>query len=287
MILVTGTTGKIGGEVVKELSALGAQFRALVRKSTDADKLNAQGVETVLGDFTQPQSIQTALQGVERVFLLSPSSPMQTELEEALVDEAKKAGVKQIVKLSVLGANSQANSRFLKWHAQIEQKIKASGIAYTFLRPNAFNQNWVPIYAPSVVADGMIYAPAEDCKISWVNTRDIGAVAARVLTESGHEGNTYEITGPDALSYAQIAEKLSALVGKKVTYVSVPDEGARQSIISSGAPNWYADGFVELYQFYRQGGGAVVTETVKQVTKTKPRSLEAYLEENAQAFKGS
>lgn len=287
MILVTGSTGNIGSGVVRELTALGAEFRALVRQNTDADKLSAQGVKTVLGDFAQPQSIQTALQNIERVFLLSPSSPMQTEFEGALVDEAKNAGVKHIVKLSILGADSQANSALLKWHSQIEQKIKASGIAYTFLRPNSFNQNWVPIYAPSVVADGMIYAPAEDCKISWVDTRDIGAVAARVLTESGHEGNTYEITGPDALSYAQIAEKLSALVGKKVTYVSVPDEGARQGMISSGAPDWYADALVGLYQLYRQGGGAAVTETVEQVTTTKPRSLEAYFEENAPAFKGN
>jgi uncharacterized protein YbjT (DUF2867 family) len=287
MILVTGSTGGIGREVVRELAALGAEFRALVRKNTNADKLSAQGVETVLGDFAQPHSIRTALQGIERVFLLSPSSPMQTDFEGALVDEAKNAGVKHIVKLSVLGANSQSNSALLKWHSQSEQKIKASGIAYTFLRPNSFNQNWVPIYAPSVVADGMIYAPAEDCKISWVDTRDIGAVAARVLTESEHEGNTYEITGPDALSYAQIAEKLSALVGKKVTYISVPDDGAQQAMISSGTPDWYADALVGLYQFYRQGGGAVVTDTVEQITKTKPRSLDAYLEENAQAFKGS
>ena len=287
MILVTGATGRIGREVVRELAALGAEFRALVRKNTDADKLSAQGVETVLGDFAQPQSIQTELQGVERVFLLSPSSPMQTKFEGALVDEAKNAGVKHIVKLSALGADSQANSALLKWHRQSEQKIEASGIAYTHLRPNGFNQNFVPFYAPSVATDGMLYAPAEDCKISWVDTRDIGAVAARVLTESGHEGNTYEITGPDALSYTQIAEKLSALVGKKVTYVNVPDEGARQAMISSGAPDWYANALVALYHFYRQGDGAVVTDTVEQVTKTKPRSLDAYFEENAQAFKGS
>jgi len=287
MILVTGSTGRIGREVVRELAALGAEFRALVRKNTDADKLRNQGVETVLGDFTQPQSIQTALQGVERVFVLAPSSPMQAELEGALVDEAKNAGVKHIVKLSVLGAGTQANSALLKWHRQSEQKIEASGIAYTHLRPNAFHQNFVSFYAPSIAADGMLYAPAEECKISWIDTRDIGAVAARVLTESGHEGNIYEITGSEALSYTQIAEKLSALVDKKVTYISVSDEDARQSMISFGAPDWYADGFVALYQFYRQGGGAVITDTVEQVTKTKPRSLDAYLQENAQAFKGS
>jgi uncharacterized protein YbjT (DUF2867 family) len=287
MILVTGATGRIGSAVVKELAALGAEFRALVRNNTDADKLNAQGVETVLGDLTEPQSIQTALQGVERLFVLSPSSPMQVQVEGALVDEAKNVGVKHIVKLSVLGADTQANSALLKWHRQSEQKIEASGIPYTFLRPNAFHQNFVSFYAPSIAADGMLYAPAEECKISWIDTRDIGAVAARVLTESGHEGNIYELTGSEALSYPQIAENLSTLVGKKVTYISVSDEDARQSMISFGAPDWYAENLVTLYQFYRQGGGAVITDTVEQVTNTKPRSLHAYLEENTQAFKGS
>jgi uncharacterized protein YbjT (DUF2867 family) len=217
-----------------ELIARKARFRALARKPEDVERLKSQGIEAVRGDITDRKSIQAAMQGVTHVYILTPSDFRLAETEGMIVDEAKKVGVQHIVKHSVLGADVNAICPFTSIHAQAENVIQESGIAYTFLRLNSFMQNFVPSHARSIAAQGTFYEPLADARVSHVDTRDIAIAAANVLTETGHEGRAYDITGPEALTDYQIADKLSTLLGKQITYTPVPDEAMHQGLLSTG-----------------------------------------------------
>ncbi len=287
MILVIGATGNVGSKLLRELALRNAQFRALVHKEKDGERLRALGIDAMHGDITQPVSIRPALQGVDSLYLLSPSSPQLAEIEGALVDEAKKAGVRYIVKHSVLGADIHAESPLTSVHAYAEEAVKASGIAYTFLRLNSFMQNFVTSHAWSIVAQGTFFEALGDARVSHVDTHDIAAAAARVVTEEGHEGCSYDITGPEALSNFQIAEKVSALLGRQVTYTSVPDEAMWQGLLGAGLSAWYADSVVKLYRFFREGGGAPVTTDLTQLIGRQPHTMDIYLQENVAALRGA
>jgi len=286
MILVTGSTGNVGSKLLTELHARNAPVRALARKQEDVERLKAQGVEAVRGDITDRESIRVAMQGATHLYILTPSTPRLAETEGVLVDEARKASVQHIVKHSVLGADVDAICPFTSIHAQAEETIQASGIPYTFLRLNSFMQNFVTSHARPIIAQGTFYEPLADAQVSHVDTRDIALAAANVLTETGHEGRAYDITGPEALTDAQIAARLATLLGKQITYTPVPDAAMRQQLLSAGLPDWYADSLVKLYQFYRQGGGAPVAPDLEQLIRQKPRTMDAYLQENVAAFKG-
>ena len=286
MILVIGSTGNVGSKLLRELTARKVAFRALARKPKDVERLRTQGIDAVLGDITDRESIRAALQGVTHFYILTPSSPQLVEIETGLVDEAKKAGVQHIVKQSVLGADVHAICPFTQVHAQAEEVVKASGIPYTFLRLNSFMQNFVTSHARPIVAQGTFFEALADARVSHVDTRDIALAAAMVLTETGHEGQAYAITGPEALTDTQIAEKLSAVLGKQITYIPVPDEAMRQGLLAAGLSDWYADGLVKLNQFFRQGGGAAVTPDLERLIGQKPRTMDAYLQENVTAFRG-
>lgn len=287
MILITGATGTVGREVARELLAKSVPFRVMVRRDGAADGLRARGVEIARGDFAAPDSVRAALRGVERAFLLSPSSPAQAAQEIAFVDAARAAGVRHVVKLSVLAADRAPEVVLMRWHSQVERHLADSGLAFTLLRPNSFQQNLVRSNAPTVAAEGALYASAGAAAISMVDARDIGAVAAAVLTEEGHDGRTYDITGPEAVSYGQIADRLSTLLGRAVNHVSPPDDAARAAMVAQGVPEWYADGLVALFAFYRRGGGAAVADTIERLIGRPPRTLDAYLAENASAFVGA
>ena len=286
MILVTGSTGNVGSKLLRELTARKVAFRAFVHKPKDVERLRAEGIDAVLGDITDRESIRAALQDVTHFYILTPSSPQLADIEGGLVEEAKQAGVQHIVKHSVLGSDVNAICPFTQVHAQAEEVIKASGIPYTFLRLNSFMQNFVTSHARSIMAQGTFYEALADARVSHVDTRDIAVAAATVLTEAGHEGQAYDITGPEALTDTQIAEKLSAILDKQITYTPVPDEAMRQGLLTAGLSDWYADSLVKLNQFYRQGGGAPVTPDLERLIGRKPSTIDAYLQENVSAFRG-
>ncbi|MAT97070.1 MAG: NAD(P)-dependent oxidoreductase [Anaerolineaceae bacterium] len=285
MILVTGSTGNVGQHVVRELMAINVPFRALAHTSAKAKALEAQGIEAVVGDFADGTSIRTALQGIERVFLLLPDSPRRVQLEKDFLTEARRAAVRHVVKLSILGANSQAAAPILKWHGQSEQQLEASSLAYTHLRVNWFMQDMLADQARSIAQESTIYQPHEEAHVSLLDTRDVGAVAAKVLTETGHEGRAYEITGPEALSFSQIAEKLSAYLGKPVVYSRISDAMAWQNMLANGVPAHTAHNYLTLFQFHRQGGGAVLTGFIEILTGRPARTLDGFIAENIQGFK--
>ncbi len=283
MILVTGAGGTVGTEVVKQLKAAGAKFRVGYRTPGKAEKARAEGLDSVTFDFEDRASVAAALKGADKLFLLSGNIPNQVEVETAAVEEAKKAGVKHIVKLSVLQADKEQYS-FAKWHRAVEKAIEKSGLAYTFLRPTGFMQNFVNYNAGSIKAQGAIYEPM-DAKVSHVDVRDIAAVAVKTLTTSGHENKAYELTGPEALSYEQVAEKISRAIGKPVKAVFTGVDAARQAMLGMGMPQFMVDAVLDLQKVYATGVSEKVYPDIEKVTGRKARSFDDFLRDDLTAFR--
>jgi uncharacterized protein YbjT (DUF2867 family) len=285
MILVTGATGANGSEIVKQLAAAGVPCRAMVRNPDKATELRLPGVEIVRGDFAEAASLDAALRGVNHAVLLSTFDPQQVELQGNFIQAAQRAKVEHVVKLSALGANPNSKIMVGKWHGQIEQQLEKSGLGWTMLQPSFFMQN-MRMFADSIAQQGAFACPAGDGQMGMVDVRDIAAVAVKALTEPGHMGKKYVVTGPEAISYGQIAEKLSAATGKSVQYVNVTPDDAKKNMLGMGLPAWFVDAMLELYGVVRGGYGAVVTKVVEQVTGQKPRNFEAFAREHARMFRG-
>jgi uncharacterized protein YbjT (DUF2867 family) len=284
-ILVTGATGNIGRILVKELAAANVTARALVRSREKAEGIEKLGLEAVIGDLDKPETLKPALKGIEKVFLLSAPDPRQVELQGNLIKAAKTEGVRHIIKLSAIGVDRGEDSFTLaRLHRETEEEIERSGIDYTHLRPNGFMQNAL-MFAGTIKSQGAFYAPLGDAKVSYVDARDVAAVAFSTLTKDGHEGKAYEITGPESLAYTDVAHELSTATGREVKYVDVPMEAARQAMLGMGLSEWLADALVELFNFYRDGGAERVTNAVREVTGRAPISLAQFARDYAEAFK--
>jgi uncharacterized protein YbjT (DUF2867 family) len=284
-ILVTGATGTIGRILVEKLAAAGAPARALVRSREKGEGIEKLGLEVVIGDLGKPETLNPALEGIEKVFLLSAPDPRQAELQSNMVQAAKAAGVRHIVKLSAIGVGGELDAISLgRLHRQTEEEIERSGINYTHLRPNGFMQNAF-MFAATIKSQGAFYAPLGDARVSYVDARDVAAVALHTLTEDGHEGKAYEVTGPEALSYDDMAREFSAVLGREVKYVDVPVEAARGAMLGMGMQAWLVDALVELFSVYRSGQAARVTETVREVTGRAPLTFAQFARDYAQAFK--
>src|SRR6202166_3299190 len=238
MILVTGATGLNGKELLRLLSARGVAVRALVRNPAKAEAIAAlPHVEIVQGDMARPETLAAGLRGVDRAMLISSSDPLMLDVQTNFIDAARKAGVKHIVKLSGIMPELNSAFRFARMHGEIEQRLEASGIAFTHLRAGEF----MPAYfrqVPNITAKGAIFLPMEDARIASIDVGDIAEIAASVLTRSGHEGRIYPLTGPQALTMTEVAAKLSVATGKTVRYVNVPPEAARQAQLAAGMPPW-------------------------------------------------
>jgi uncharacterized protein YbjT (DUF2867 family) len=283
MILVTGAGGTVGTAVLEELRKLGHKPRAAYHSRNKAEQAKAAGYEAVVLDFAEPQTLQPALKGIEAVFLLGTGVIGQADQETNVVKAAKTAGVKKLVKLSVLKAATE-DYKFGKMHRAVEREVEASGLAWTFLRPNSFMQNFITYMGESIRSEGAFYEPAADAKISHIDVRDIARVAALALSTTGHEGKAYELSGPTAFSYHEAAKTLSNVLGKEIQYIAVSDDDARASMVATGIPDIYADYLVDLNRLYRRGGGTVITSTIKDVTGREPIDFEQFARDYREAF---
>ena len=283
-ILITGTTGNIGRELTKQLLAQRVPFRAMVRSTKGLEAFSEmEGAEIVIGDFNNAKTVADALKGIERAFLLTNSSEQAQTQQLAFVELASRAEVKQIVKLSQWAADIDSPVRFLRYHAVVENKIKELGIAHTFLRPNLFMQGLLG-FRSTIIEQGKFFAAVGDAKISIVDVRDIAAVAAVALTEDGQAGKTYNITGPEALSHQQMAEKLSVALNRQIQFVDISPESMRETLASVGFPDWQADGLIEDYAHYHRGEASIVTADIKDATGKPPQSFEEFARDYAPEF---
>lgn len=276
-ILITGASGKIGLPLTEQLADMRVPFRALVHSPLKEPLLSRWTTDIVAGDYGDTTAMEKAFDGIDRVYLVSPSSPDQFRVQAALVDTARRKGVKHIVKLSALGTSPYSPVGILRSHAAIEEYIRTSGVAYTFLHPHFFMENLLA-NAHGIRKDGAIYSPLGDAAISVISVHDIAAVAAAVLTGEGHAGRTYQLTGPKAVTYDEIATTIGAVIGGRVVSVPITFEAARQNMIRAGMPEWFAEDIIRMMKTWAEGKGSKVTHDVELVLERQPISLREFLE---------
>ena len=280
MILITGASGNVGREVVKQALAVGLKVRATFQSPAVAAKAPA-GLEGVIMDYAKPETIRAALHGVEKIFLVAPPVRDLPVLEANFVKEVRAAGRKHIVKLSALGGRE---SMFPRGHRDSEENIEASGLPYTFLRPNGFMQNLVNYNAGTIRSQNAFYGCQGNGAVGIIDIRDIAAAAVIVLAATGHEGKSYALTGGESLTNEQIAEKISRVVGRKISYVDLPAAELKKGIMSTGTSEWSADALIDLQRLYREGKASQVTDDVERLTRHKPIAFDQFAHDYAFAF---
>ena len=284
-IVVTGATGNVGSILIPKLIAMGATVRALVRDESKAQGLRDQGVEVVSGDLDKPETLEAAFSGVDKVFLITAPNPNQVTQARNAIAAAKRAGSPHIVRLSAHAVKDMPGAlpRVSAQHAEIDTELKASGLPYTILRPHNFMQNTF-MAAQTVASDGAMYMPLKEGEFGMIDLRDIVDVAAKVLTEAGHEGKTYDLTGPASISAHDIAAGLSKALGKEVKYVDVPLEAAREAMVGMGLPEWIVGALNEYNKAFSEGSGDFTTNDFEEITGHPARSYETFASDFAQAF---
>jgi uncharacterized protein YbjT (DUF2867 family) len=280
MILITGASGNVGREVLKQVMETGNHVRAAFQTLSNAANAPA-GVDVAILDYNKPETIRAALEGIERVFLVGPPTSNLPAMERNAVDQMKASGTAHVVKLSAMGGRS---ATFPRQHTDSEDYIKSSGISYTFLRPNGFMQNFVNYSKETIVNQSAFYGSQGNGKVSHIDIRDIAAVAAKTLTGGEHEGKTYTLTGPQALSNSEVAQIFSDELGHPIRYVDVPPDQLRRGMLDAGVPEWSADALLDLARLYREGGASAVTRDVDHVLGREPISFTQFVRQYRQAF---
>lgn len=274
MIVVTGAGGNVGGALVTDLKARGAKFTAAYHSKEKATAAAKNGIKTAIIDFGNHQSLDTAFEGADALFLVASGAFGQFEAETAAIDAAVGSGVRKIVKLSVIGAQD-ADFSFARVHRPIEDYLKSADIAWTMLQPNGFMQNF-SVFMREAINAGTLYEPMADARVSYVDLKDVARVAAEALTDSAHDGKSYTLTGPRSLGVGDACEVLSQVVGHTVTYQAIDEGAARAGMIGYGMPETYADLMLELYRFYREGGGEAVKDDIFKVTGADPTDFRTF-----------
>ena len=273
LILVTGATGNVGAEVIRLLDRQNQPIRAGI--ASRRDRTFSSQVEIVAFDFTKPETFEPALQGVRKLFLVRPPAISQVKrLIFPAIDAAKQAGVEQIVFLSLLGAEVLSFTP----HAKIEHYIRSMGMSYTFLRPSFFMQNLSTTHRLEIKDQHEIFVPAGQGKTSFIDVRDIAAIAALVLTKSGHENQAYSLTGSEALNYTEVAEIFTAVLGRSVIYRSPSIARFAWRLYKRGVSVELIAVMIGVYTTARFGRASTVTPEAKQLLQREPIAMRQFVE---------
>jgi len=284
MILVTGATGTNGKELIRQLTAAGQRVRAFVRDAAKAESLKGEQVELAEGNFDQVESLHSALQGVEKAFLLVPVAEQFPGWQTAFIEIAKHAGVRHLVKFSGMGAAAgQTAGELLRLHGETDEFLRRSGLPFTILQPNSFHQNILGSLS-TINGHGVFYWPMKDAAQSTVDVRDINAVATKVLTTPGHEGQTYVITGPAAPTFDQAADVLSRVLNRTIRYVPVSSDAAADSMRKAGLPEWNIRAVCGLLDYCASGAASRVTDTVSRLLGRPAISFEQFVQDHQSFF---
>ena len=286
MILFTGLTGAVGTEIAKVLPEYGIQARGLVRNPDNADAIRKAGVEVVRGGLEDRDAVRTALRGCDRAFLLMANSREQLDLEKSFVDMARECSVRHIVKMSANGADSNSKALLKRYHGDAEQYIRESGLRYTLVRPDFFMQNMLHV-AGSIVEQDKFFMPMRAGQVGIIDVRDVARFVLDVLTLPGHEDKTYEITGPELLSFHDIADQLSEVMGREIRYVDQPAAEFKQSLLQWVPDDWYVETVSELFELIAQGSGALLNDEYTRVTGRTPTTLRRFFRDYSSFFEES
>lgn len=286
-VLITGANGAVSGALIDALQGSELKLRALVRDPAKASRLSARGIEVVRGDLDDAESLKAAFEGVDALWLLTAVGPRAPENSMNAMWAARQAGVKRVLRLSAIGAAHDAPTRNGRLHALSDAEVEASGMSWTILRPHFFMQN-VLGSAASIAAQGAFYWAMGEGRLGMIDVRDIGAIAARILKDdaASHHGKVYTPTGPDSISFAEVAQELGTVLGKPVSYVPVSLEAAREAMLGMGMPPWVVGMMVEYSRAYASGWGDFTTRHVEDVTGEKPRSFASFAHDFRAAFGG-
>ncbi len=275
MICVTGAGGTVGNELVQSLEAAKVPFRAAYHSPEKAEAARANGNDSVIIDYNHPETLCAGFKGCDVLYLLGPNVLNQTQLEMNAIEAAKAVGVRRIVKQSVLGAEKEAYSLALV-HRPAEKMIEASGLAWTFLRPNSFMQNVETFMSRTIQTESAFYSASGGAKISHVDVRDIAEVAVRALTEPNHAGKAYTLTGPEALAYDDVATELSKVLERPIRHINLSPSELKQGMLAEGMPEALADRMLDLERYFREDQASMTTNDINRVTGHDPRSFVQY-----------
>ncbi len=283
MILITGASGNVGKTVLQEVAKSKAKHRAMYRSAVEAAKA-PPGTETVIADFAKPETLSAALKNVDQVYLVCSPIPELVQLESNMIDACVAAGVKHVVLNSALGSEDYDKS-FPSWHRKVEEKLKGTRLSYTILRPNSFHQNVLAFFTPTIRTQGVFYGSMRDAKVSFLDVRDIAVVAAKVLTGGEHAGKIYELNGPEAIDYTNLAQKMSKVAGREVKYVDIPMEAQKRALLEQAMPAWLVTALLDLQQYYLNGRGGDVDGLLQKLLGRAPITMDEFLRENAAEFR--
>ena len=282
-ILITGATGRISSGILANLKDSGHSLRALVRNPEKAEALVKTGVDVRIGDLEKPWTLAAAFEGVDILWLLTSGDPRSPEQNSNAIWAARQAGVKHIVRMSAVGAAYDAPSISHRLHALSDAELVGSGIPFTLVRAQFFAQNFM-MAADPIKEKGAMFMSLGAGRIGLIDARDISAFAAHVLTTEGHEGKTYDLTGPESLDMHQMAEAIGGAIGKTIKYVPVPVAGVKTALKEKGMDEWSIHRFADIFDAYAAGKGDIVSDDFKRVTGKEPRSMKQFAEDFAKVF---
>jgi uncharacterized protein YbjT (DUF2867 family) len=284
MILLTGATGKTGSATAKALNERGIKFRALIRNEEKREDIESLGGEVIIGSIENKEAVDQSMVDVETALILLPNSENQLSLEKQLVDSAKQAGANRVVKMSSIEATPDATSPIPRLHLESEEYIKQSGLNWTMVKPNFYMQNLLAS-AATIKDQGKIFLPMGEGKTGMIDTTDVGKVLAKVLSEDGHESMNHEITGPEILSFFEVAEIFTQGLGKQVDYVDVPLAAYKETLGQFLTNQWHLDAVIDLFKGIADGGIEEKTDTYSNLMGESPKSLSQFVSENSFIFK--
>jgi uncharacterized protein YbjT (DUF2867 family) len=278
MILLTGSPGNIGTPLAQHLLQQGRKIRLLVRQPKKQDPaltdLQSRGAEIVAGDFADPESLAHGCAGVESAFLLVPVALETAEWKASFIRVAKQNGVERIVNLSVAGASATTPIELFRKHWEAEQTLESSGVAWTHLQPTDLARFNIRSLLPTVKEQGAFYSTIGQGCVALVDEEDVAEVAIAALTEKGHVGKKYVLTGAKAVSYPDLAGTLAKKLGKPVKYVDIDPAQAKSAMVAAGLPDWVADFINDLRELEKSGGASGPTGEVERILGRPPRTLE-------------
>jgi uncharacterized protein YbjT (DUF2867 family) len=287
-ILVTGATGvtaSYGVSVFQQLVDAGIEFRVLVRNPEKLPTKPHSKVDVVKGDMNDEVVLRKAMKDIQTLFLLTPMSPAQAQMEGRVIEEAKRAGVEHVVKLSAIRADEQEIDA-CRWHFAAEQVLKASGLKWTMIRPMP-SMGFITSFAPMIKQTGGLFLPAGNGKAAFSHPRDVADVIIEaIMNNSGkHDNKVIEVAGPESFSFGDAMEKLGAMLGRSINYVSIPDEDFKKGMSATGAPEVMQNAYLGFFKAVENGTFDYTQNNLKSITGNNPRSFDEWLKESANLFK--